>query len=246
MWPVDRPARPTFYDQVYRWFPDRTFDSVLIVGAGSGTDVAVALAHGAKHVDAVEIDPTIQQIGVRRAPRPPVRRPARHPHRSTTAARSSARATTDYDLVVFALPDSLTLVSTTANIRLESFLFTNEAFASVRDHLRRRRRVRPVQLLPRAVAASRRSAGCSHDAFGGPPLVRTLRPIAPPRPWPPARRSMPSTAAPPPGDTVDATRLGGRPAAGDRRLAVPVPARARAAGALLRRARRSILAWGVC
>jgi hypothetical protein len=33
------------------------------------------------------------------------------------------------------LPDSLTLVSTSANIRLESFLFTSEAFASVRDHL---------------------------------------------------------------------------------------------------------------
>ncbi|MGH2500104.1 MAG: spermidine synthase, partial [Candidatus Limnocylindria bacterium] len=40
-----------------------------------------------------------------------------------------------YDLVVFALPDSLTLVSTTADIRLESFLFTREAFASVRERL---------------------------------------------------------------------------------------------------------------
>ena len=40
-----------------------------------------------------------------------------------------------YDLVVFALPDSLTLVSSAANIRLESFLFTEEAFAEVRDHL---------------------------------------------------------------------------------------------------------------
>src|SRR5262249_38248175 len=42
---------------------------------------------------------------------------------------------TKYDLVVFALPDSLTLVSSQSAIRLESFLFTNEAFASVRDHL---------------------------------------------------------------------------------------------------------------
>src|SRR5439155_11092594 len=40
-----------------------------------------------------------------------------------------------YDLVIFALPDSLTLVSSTANIRLESFLFTDQAFQSVRDHL---------------------------------------------------------------------------------------------------------------
>lgn len=40
-----------------------------------------------------------------------------------------------YDLVVFALPDSLTLVSTSANLRLESYLFTSEAFAAVRDRL---------------------------------------------------------------------------------------------------------------
>ena len=55
MWPLDRQMDP-FYEQVYRWFPERTYDNVLIVGAGSGTDVAVALKHGARHVDAVEID----------------------------------------------------------------------------------------------------------------------------------------------------------------------------------------------
>ena len=35
------------------------FEEVLIIGAGSGNDVAAALAQGAKHVDAVEIDPVI-------------------------------------------------------------------------------------------------------------------------------------------------------------------------------------------
>ena len=40
-----------------------TFDDVLILGAGSGTDVAAALRHGAKHVDAVEIDPAIIRLG---------------------------------------------------------------------------------------------------------------------------------------------------------------------------------------
>ena len=50
--------------------------------------------------------------------------------------RAALRSTDKrYDLVVFALPDSLTLVSSTANIRLETFLFTHEAFVSVRDHL---------------------------------------------------------------------------------------------------------------
>ena len=40
-----------------------------------------------------------------------------------------------YDLILFALPDSLALVSGASQIRLESFLFTEEALRSARDHL---------------------------------------------------------------------------------------------------------------
>ncbi|HEX6867919.1 MAG TPA: hypothetical protein VF119_03890, partial [Candidatus Limnocylindrales bacterium] len=131
--PVDGPLRP-FYEQVYRWFPDRTFDRVLIVGAGSGTDVAVALKHGAGHIDAVEIDPAIQAIGIADHPDRPY--DDARVERSVDDGRAFLRRTTDeYDLVVFALPDSLTLVSTSANVRLESFLFTVEAFRAVREHL---------------------------------------------------------------------------------------------------------------
>ena len=39
------------------------FEEVLIIGAGSGNDVAAALAWGAKHIDAVEIDPVLHEIG---------------------------------------------------------------------------------------------------------------------------------------------------------------------------------------
>ncbi len=133
LYPADYPKEP-FYDQVYRWFPDRAFGSVLIVGAGSGTDVAVALRHGATHIDAVEIDPYLLDVGVRKHPDRPYDDP--RVSRWIDDGRSFLRRSSDrYDLVVFALPDSLTLVSTSANIRLESFLFTSEAFASVRDHL---------------------------------------------------------------------------------------------------------------
>ena len=168
--PLDAPKEP-FYDQVYRWFPGRTFDDVLIVGAGSGTDVAVALDRGAKHIDAVEIDPAIQRIGVDQHPDRPYDDPR------VTRVVNDGRAylrTTDkqYDLVVFALPDSLTLVSTAANVRLESFLFTEQAFASVRDHLK------PDGIFvlynyyrePWLVA---KLQGMLTDAFGSPPLVRT-------------------------------------------------------------------------
>ena len=56
------PHKEYFYQWPYTVFGD-TFDEVLILGAGSGTDVAAALQHGAKHVDAVEIDPVILRLG---------------------------------------------------------------------------------------------------------------------------------------------------------------------------------------
>src|SRR4029077_14161650 len=52
-----------------------SLDNVLIVGAGTGTDVAIALYEGAKHVDAVEIDPRLQQIGAQQHPNHPYQDP---------------------------------------------------------------------------------------------------------------------------------------------------------------------------
>jgi Spermine/spermidine synthase domain len=132
IWP-GQPGEPSYY-QVYNWFPGKTYNEVLVIGAGTGNDVAVALQHGAGHVDAVEIDPAIQQIGVDKQPLKPYADPR------VTAYINDGRAflrtsTKRYDLVIFALPDSLTLVASTGNVRLESFLFTVEAFQSVKDHL---------------------------------------------------------------------------------------------------------------
>src|SRR3954470_15468310 len=56
-----------FYQWPYTVFGN-SFKNVLILGAGSGTDVAAALMHGADHVDAVEIDPTILRLGKRLHP----------------------------------------------------------------------------------------------------------------------------------------------------------------------------------
>ncbi|MDR1710459.1 MAG: spermidine synthase [Propionibacteriaceae bacterium] len=110
-------------------------DDVLIVGAGSGTDVAIALSKGAKHVDAVEIDPKLREIGQQFHPD----HPYDDPRVSTTIDDGRAfleRTDTKYDLILFALPDSLTLVSGASSLRLESYLFTVEALTSARDHLK--------------------------------------------------------------------------------------------------------------
>src|SRR3990167_8311755 len=46
-------------------------DNVLIIGAGTGGDVAIALAEGAKHIDAVEIDPLLYRLGKQLHPNKP-------------------------------------------------------------------------------------------------------------------------------------------------------------------------------
>jgi SAM-dependent methyltransferase len=132
---VDSP-KEEFYEQVYHWFPERTFERVLIIGAGSGTDVAVALARGAQHVDAVEIDPQLLRIGRESHPNQPYSDPRVTAYvNDGRAFLRTASADAKWDLVVFALPDSLTLVSAQSALRLESFLFTEQAFSEVRDHL---------------------------------------------------------------------------------------------------------------
>lgn len=122
------------HGQVYRWLPDRKFDNVLIIGAGTGTDVALALSRGAGHVDAVEIDPVIARIGRDFHPDHPYLDPRVSLY--VDDGRAFLRRTdVHYDLIIFALTDSLTLVTSTANVRLESFLYTEEAIESARDHL---------------------------------------------------------------------------------------------------------------
>jgi spermidine synthase len=111
------------------------FANVLIIGAGSGNDVSRALAWGARHVDAVEIDPVILRLGRQYHWDAPYADP-----RVTTVVddgRNFLRSTgKQYDLIIYALVDSLVLHSSYSNIRLESFLFTEQAFEDVRRRLK--------------------------------------------------------------------------------------------------------------
>lgn len=123
------------YATPYLRLPQAKLDNVLIIGAGSGSDVAIALKEGARHIDAVDIDPRILELGAQYNVDRPYADPrvTRHVNDGRAFLESTDRK---YDLVLFALPDSLTLVSGASQIRLESFLFTREAMASVRRHLK--------------------------------------------------------------------------------------------------------------
>ncbi|MGA0978381.1 MAG: spermidine synthase [Candidatus Nanopelagicales bacterium] len=122
------------YGKPYERAVDNPLRDVLVIGAGTGTDVALALARGAQHVDAVEIDPRIQQIGIEKNPNQPYADP-----RVTTYIDDGraflSRTDREYDLILFALPDSLTLVSGASQLRLESYLFTRESIQEAYDHL---------------------------------------------------------------------------------------------------------------
>ena len=153
-----------FYAFPYRHIDRASLDRVLIVGAGNGNDVAVALAQGAKHVDAVEIDPVIQSLGSKYHPSHPYQDPR------VTVHIDDGRAFVEgddgqYDLILFALPDSLTLFAGQGSLRLENYLFTKESMETVQRPAAAGRNLRDVQLLRAVPARSlRQHAGATSTA----------------------------------------------------------------------------------
>jgi SAM-dependent methyltransferase len=149
-----------------------SFADVLIIGAGSGNDVSAALRHDVQHVDAVEIDPAIRDLGRRY-----------HPDRPYSDSRVTVhiddgrsfvrRADRKYDLVVYALVDSLVLHSGFSSIRLESFLFTREAFADIRRVLKPDGVFVAYNYYRQPWLVGRLQTMMS-DTFGRPPLVVTM------------------------------------------------------------------------
>jgi hypothetical protein len=104
------------------------YKNVLIIGSGAGNDVAAALRHDVEHVDAVEIDPVIAMLGKTRNPL----RPYDDPRVSLYIDDGRAFMTQTnqkYDLIIFALTDSLVKVSSLSQLRLENYLFTQESVA---------------------------------------------------------------------------------------------------------------------
>jgi SAM-dependent methyltransferase len=130
---MENVADSPLYNEPYQ-LVDRAPGDVLVIGAGNGNDVAAALAAGATHVDAVEIDPAIQELGVEHHPDHPYDDP--RVTRIVGDGRSFLERTHNtYDMIMLALPDSLTLVSGQGAVRLESFLFTQQAMQAAKDHL---------------------------------------------------------------------------------------------------------------
>jgi spermidine synthase len=108
--------------------------SVLVLGAGTGNDVAAALRNGAQQVTAVEIDPLILQLGRRLHFEKPYDSPL------VTVAVDDARSYiqnshAQFDLIVFSLLDSHTTSSNFSNIRIDNYVYTVEAMKAAQKLL---------------------------------------------------------------------------------------------------------------
>jgi len=108
---------------------------VAVVGAGTGNDVAAALRANAEHVDAIEIDPAILMLGRDGHPEHPYDNP--RVRAVVNDARSFLRATDQrYDLIVYGLLDSHTLLSQASSVRLDSFVYTVQGMREARARLK--------------------------------------------------------------------------------------------------------------
>jgi spermidine synthase len=121
-----------YYDLPYKLVPEAR--RVLILGAGTGNDVAGALRHGAEHIDAVEIDPVILKIGRQKHPEHPYDSP-RVAVNVTDARAFLESSRSKYDLIVFAFLDSTTLLSSFSSVRLDNYVYTLESFQSAKNLL---------------------------------------------------------------------------------------------------------------
>jgi len=122
--PIEQRKRvKPFYIKPYEHAPNLILNNVLVIGSGTGGDVAIVLSRGAKHVDAVEIDPALYRLGKKlNADKP-------YDDARVSIFINDGRAflqqtSKKYDLIIYALTDSLMLVPGLSSVRLENYLYT--------------------------------------------------------------------------------------------------------------------------
>lgn len=122
------------YGLPYRYQPNP--GNVLIVGSGTGNDIAAAIRGGAKDIDAVEIDPGIIQIGSSMHPEHP------YSHSQVHIINDDARhyirhCKKKYDLIIYGYLDSTsTLTANSGGVRMDSYVWTEEGFKEARALLK--------------------------------------------------------------------------------------------------------------
>jgi len=155
-----------YYELPYHFIHPRR---VLILGAGAGNEAAMAYMMGAREIRAVEIDPVIASYGRTLHPMRPYAAPEVVSIVDDGRAFLS-RTNEKFDLILMSALDSHKQLAGASNLRLESFMYTVEAYARIRELLA------PKGVFCLSLASTRpwmgeRTYRSLAEAFGHPPRV---------------------------------------------------------------------------
>lgn len=124
----------TLYDAPYRDANQLPEGPILIIGAGSGNDVSAALRNTKREIYAIDIDPTMVELGRRLHHEQPYAN--RRVHHVTADARTFLQRTDQrFAMVVFGFLDSHATLSSFSSVRLDNFVYTRESLERVRQVL---------------------------------------------------------------------------------------------------------------
>ncbi len=146
---------------------------VLVVGGGTGNDVAGVLRNTDAEVDVIEIDPTIIEFGRKYHPEQPYSNP-RVNIISTDARAYFNYSDKKYNLIIFGLLDSHTTQAMT-NARLDHYVYTSEAIAQAKTRLLDGG-VFVILFQPQREFIVSRLANVLNQSFGYQPLVFEIAP----------------------------------------------------------------------
>lgn len=161
----------TQYDIPMQFHPNPK--RVLVVGAGSGNDVAGALRNGAEHVTAVEIDPAIIDFGRRFHPERPYDSDKVQVYNDDARAYF-ATSQRRFDVIIFGLLDSHTTTAMT-NARLDHYVYTRESLERARSLLAEGG-VMVLSFDAMRMYIADRMSHCIEQVFGERPLAFRITP----------------------------------------------------------------------
>jgi SAM-dependent methyltransferase len=124
----------TVYELPFRLRPEGA--SALVVGAGTGNDVAAALRVGYPSVTAVEIDPEILDLGRWLHPEDPYADARVHPVNDDARAFFTRHPDQQFDVVAYGLLDSHGMFSAMSSLRLDNYVYTVEGIRDGWLHVR--------------------------------------------------------------------------------------------------------------
>ncbi len=111
------------------------FKDILIVGSGTGNDVATAIRYSKGNIDAVEIDPLVANLGEKFHPENPYK--SERVNLIINDARNFIKEVDKkYDLIVYSVLDSHANLSSKGGVRLDSYVYTVESFYEARKKLK--------------------------------------------------------------------------------------------------------------